>query len=100
MDEVALRDLLHLSALGTLSRGYGAAKRAFEMAVEFAKVRKKFGQPIGKFQAIQHKLANGLIALEGVRLTLHNAARSYDLCEANWRYFASAAVAFGAGSLR
>jgi alkylation response protein AidB-like acyl-CoA dehydrogenase len=49
---------------------------------------------------VQHKLANNFIALEGVRLTLGRAAESFDLGQAQWRYFASAAVAFGAASLR
>ena len=70
------------------------------MAVDYAKERKQFGQPIGRFQAIKHKLANGLIALEGVRLTLGHAARAFDLGESSWRYFASAAIAFGGGALR
>ena len=59
-----------------MARAYGAARRAFELAVDYAKERQQFGQPIGKFQAIQHKLANCLIALEGVRLTLDHAAAS------------------------
>ena len=67
-------DLLIEGKLALMARAYGAARRAFELAVDYAKERKQFGQAIGKFQAIQHKLADGLIALEGVRLTLDHAA--------------------------
>ncbi|MFT3821280.1 MAG: acyl-CoA dehydrogenase family protein [Rubrivivax sp.] len=83
-----------------LARAHGAARRAFELAVDYAKERKQFGQPIGRFQAVQHKLADGLIALEGVRLLLQHAAACFDLGHADWRHHAAAAVAFGAGALR
>ena len=44
----------------------GVAQRCLEMAVGWAKEREQFGQPIGSFQAIKHKLA-------GVRLELEAA---------------------------
>jgi alkylation response protein AidB-like acyl-CoA dehydrogenase len=59
-----------------------------------------FAQPIGKFQAIQHKLANSLIALEGVRLIVDHAAKRHDHGDASWRYFANCAVAFAGDALR
>ncbi len=83
-----------------LARAHGAARRAFELVVDYAKERKQFGQPIGRFQAMQHKLANGLIALEGVRLTLQHAAGAFDLGLADWAYFAAAAPAFAGQALR
>ena len=95
-----LLDLRLVARVALLARAHGAARRAFEMAVDYAKERQQFGQPIGRFQAVQHKLANNLIALEGVRLTLQHAAQAFDLGVTQWCYFASAAVAFGAGSLR
>ncbi len=95
-----VRDLNLISRLCLVARAYGAALRSFEMAVDYAKERHQFGQPIGKFQAIQHKLADCLIALEGVRLTLQNAAAMYDFNASNWRYFSSAAVSFASAALR
>src|SRR5579871_6818562 len=97
---VSIDDLLLVGRLALLARAHGAARRAFELVVDYAKERQQFGQPIGKFQAIQHKLADSLIALEGVRLTLDNAAQLHDSGDANWRYFADAAVAFGGEALR
>jgi alkylation response protein AidB-like acyl-CoA dehydrogenase len=96
----AIDDLLRIARVAMLARAHGAARRAFEMAVDYAKERRQFGQPIGRFQAIQHKLANNLIALEGVRVTLEHAAEAFDLGAPSWRYFAAAAVAFGGPALR
>jgi alkylation response protein AidB-like acyl-CoA dehydrogenase len=93
-------DLLIEAKLALTARAYGAARRAFELAVDYAKERKQFGQAIGKFQAIQHKLADGLIALEGVRLTLDHAAYLHDRKDRNWHYFANSAVAFAGDALR
>jgi alkylation response protein AidB-like acyl-CoA dehydrogenase len=83
-----------------MARAHGAARRAFELVTDYARERRQFGQPIGKFQAIQHKLANGLIALEGVRLIIDHAAKLHDLGDRNWRYFANCAVVFASDALR
>jgi alkylation response protein AidB-like acyl-CoA dehydrogenase len=93
-------DLLLEGKLALVARAYGAARRAFDLAVDYAKERQQFGQAIGKFQAIQHKLANNLIALEGVGLTLDHAAHMHDRGDRNWRYFSDTAVAFASGTLR
>jgi alkylation response protein AidB-like acyl-CoA dehydrogenase len=100
LESVSADDLLLKGRLALLARAHGAARRAFELAVDYAKERHQFGQPIGKFQAIQHKLADSLIALEGVRVTLDHAARLHDCGDAHWRYFANAATAFGGEALR
>jgi len=100
LENRALADVLRVARLALLARAHGGARRAFEMAVDYAKERKQFGQPIGRFQAIQHKLADNLIALEGVRTTLEHAAEAFDLGLPDWRYFAAAAVAFGGPALR
>jgi len=98
--EAAVRDLLAIAALGETARAFGAAQRAFEQVVAYAGERRQFGQPIGRFQAIQHKLSNCHIALRAIRLTIANAAAQYDLEAAPWRWFAAAAMATAAGSLR
>ena len=94
-DELGLLRRLMLRA-----RAHGAARRAFEMAVDHARERVQFGKPIGSFQAVQHKLADCLINLEAVRLLLANAGARFDHKGADWRHFAFAACAFGDTALR
>jgi alkylation response protein AidB-like acyl-CoA dehydrogenase len=97
---VSLDDLLLTAKVMLLARAHAAARRAFELAVDYAKERRQFGQPIGKFQAIQHKLANCLIDLEGARLILDHTAKLHDQGDRDWRYFADCAGAFAGHALR
>ncbi|WP_407180727.1 acyl-CoA dehydrogenase family protein [Bradyrhizobium sp. STM 3562] len=98
--EDVLDDLLLKAKLALAARAHGAARRAFELATDYARERYQFGQPIGKFQAVQHKLANCLIALEGVRLIIEHAAKLHDHEDRNWRYFANCSVVFASDALR
>ena len=52
----------------------GVAERCLEMAVDYAKVRRQFGRPIGSFQSIKHKLADLLVAVESARSAAWYAA--------------------------
>ncbi|MFE9564536.1 acyl-CoA dehydrogenase family protein [Streptomyces sp. NPDC006487] len=45
----------------------GAAARALEATVRYAKERVQFGRPIGSFQAVKHRLADLHTAVEGAR---------------------------------
>jgi len=96
----ALVDMAMVARLACAVRALGAAQRAFDLAVDHAKVRKQFGQFVGQFQAVQHKLANCLISLDGARLALDTAAEARDSSNPNWKVFASSAVAFAGPALR
>src|SRR5450759_2585531 len=52
----------------------GAASAAFDYALEYAKTRKQFGRPIGKFQAISHKLAHMKVMLDVSRTLVYRFA--------------------------
>ncbi len=45
----------------------GTAQTIFDITLEYAKQREQFGVPIGSFQAIKHKFADMMIALERAR---------------------------------
>lgn len=96
----ALGDIALVARLSCAARALGSAQRAFDMAVDHAKVRKQFGQLIGQFQAVQHKLANCLISLDGARLTIETAAEARDAGNPDWRTFAASATAFASPALR
>jgi Acyl-CoA dehydrogenase, C-terminal domain len=51
------------------------AERAVALAIEHARDREQFGQPIGAFQAVQHRLADATVALEVARLALEEGWR-------------------------
>lgn len=61
-------------ALLTAALQVGLARRCLELAVPYAKEREQFGQPIGKFQAVKHMLADMAVAVELARASLHAAA--------------------------
>lgn len=56
----------------------GACQSTFDISLDYAKERKQFGVPIGSFQAIKHKFADMLVALERARATAYLAALCID----------------------
>jgi crotonobetainyl-CoA dehydrogenase len=56
----------------------GLAEAAFEDAVRYANQRVQFGQPIGKFQLIQEKIAHMAIKIENMKNMVYHAAWMLD----------------------
>ena len=52
----------------------GAMQGALDTTVEYVKQRRQFGRPIGSFQAIQHRLAELAVLIDGGRWLLYEAA--------------------------
>jgi hypothetical protein len=48
----------------------GLTDRMLEMATDYAKVRTQFGQPIGAFQAVKHRVADVLVAARAARVVV------------------------------
>ncbi len=63
-------------ALATAAQLVGAAQAMLDTSVEYAKQRSQFGTVIGSYQAIKHKLADVLIAVELARPLVYGAALS------------------------
>ena len=72
-----LRQFLEILDGGRISvaaMGLGLAQGAFDLASAYARERQQFGQPIGKFQAIQFFLADMATEIEAGRNLVYKAA--------------------------
>jgi alkylation response protein AidB-like acyl-CoA dehydrogenase len=59
--------------LSIAAMGLGLAQGAFELAMQYAKERKQFGQPIINFQVNAFKLADMAVKIEHARIFLYKA---------------------------
>ena len=57
-----------------LAAAVGAMQRMLEQCVHYVQERRQFGQPIGKFQAVAHKVVEMRLRLETARLLLYKVA--------------------------
>ncbi|HUS65349.1 MAG TPA: acyl-CoA dehydrogenase family protein [Kofleriaceae bacterium] len=64
--------------LGILAGSLGTMERRLELCVAYAREREQFGQPIGKFQAVAHRIAEMKLRVETSRLLLYHAAAQKD----------------------
>jgi alkylation response protein AidB-like acyl-CoA dehydrogenase len=61
--------------IGIAAQAVGIARAAFEAALNYARSRKQFNQPIGEFQSVGNMLADMQISINAARLLAHQAAR-------------------------
>jgi alkylation response protein AidB-like acyl-CoA dehydrogenase len=98
--EDALATTLDRLHAGAVVDGVGAAARALEMSVEYAKERRQFGVPVGSFQAVQHLCTDMLRAVELARAAGYYACWAATAAEAAERHRAATmALAFAADEL-
>ena len=57
-----------------LASAIGSMERTFENSIAYALERRQFGQPISRFQAVSHRLADMKTRLEASRLLLYRLA--------------------------
>jgi len=84
----ALRRRVHLAA-----HQWGVLEAALERTAAYASNRHQFGRPIGSFQAVAARLADGSIDVDAVRLSTLRAAYELDACAGTPAAAAHAAVA-------
>jgi alkylation response protein AidB-like acyl-CoA dehydrogenase len=70
----ALTRARDLACIALSAEQAGAARRALELTVGYAKVRVQFGRPIGGFQVIAHRLADLHVLVESARSVSYAAA--------------------------
>ena len=66
------------ATLAVSAEALGAMETATQMTGEYLTTRTQFGQPIGMFQALQHRMSEMMIELQQLRSSLINAAGSLD----------------------
>jgi alkylation response protein AidB-like acyl-CoA dehydrogenase len=74
-------DLTRVRAFGlalTCADLVGTMRGAIDLATGYAAVRHQYGVPVGSFQAVQHLLADALVAMEGSRSVALYAAWGVD----------------------
>lgn len=91
-----LRAAHHRAVLAVAADSVGVGSRALAMAVHWAGQREQFGRPIGSFQAVSHRCADMLVALEGARSQVLAAADALDTDRSGQLVDLAAATAFDA----
>ncbi len=66
--------LLERLTVAVCAEQLGVLEGALALTSEYAKTREQFGRPIGTFQAVSQRLADGYIDVLGARLTMWQAA--------------------------
>jgi len=74
---------LDVSRPGVGAQAVGIAQGALEAALDYARERVQFGQPIVSFQAVQHMLADMAMQIEAARALVYASARMIDSGQSN-----------------
>ena len=90
VDAAGIERAADLARIGLACEMLGAATRSFEITLDYLKMREQFARPIGSFQALQHRAAQMLVAIELARASLNEAL---DLAETDAVLKQPAAVA-------
>ena len=73
-----LEKVLDAATVALAAEMVGAADSALRLATEYAKIRKQFGEVIGKFQGVKHRLAELYVEIESARSLVYFASWAVD----------------------
>ena len=73
-----LEDALDRAALAQVAEGLGCMEAVLEITSEYLKTRQQFGQAIGKFQALQHRMAEMFVEVQETRSILYRGVAHLD----------------------
>jgi alkylation response protein AidB-like acyl-CoA dehydrogenase len=76
--EAMLEAALELGIAASCASSAGAMERLIEMTAEYLRTRKQFGQALGRFQALRHRVADMLVQKELALSMAHLAASAID----------------------
>jgi alkylation response protein AidB-like acyl-CoA dehydrogenase len=67
--------------LGRIAEGVGLARTVLDTTAEYLRTRRQFGQPLGRFQALAHRMADLAIRHEQAQSLLLAAAMRLDAAD-------------------
>jgi alkylation response protein AidB-like acyl-CoA dehydrogenase len=73
-DGTALAGLIDRAVIALCAIECGVADAALHLAARYTTEREQFGRPIGSFQAVQQRMADGFIDAQSIRWTMFYAA--------------------------
>jgi alkylation response protein AidB-like acyl-CoA dehydrogenase len=85
--------------LALAGEAIGAMDKAKNDTLEYLRVRKQFGVPIGSFQALQHRMADMLLEIEQARSAVIHAAANIDDADRIRREKALSAAKYSVGKI-
>jgi alkylation response protein AidB-like acyl-CoA dehydrogenase len=87
----------HVASVVLAAEDLGAADRAVQMGVAYAKEREAFGRTIGSYQAVKHMLVDAWVGVDQLRSLVWWGAWAADAAPTELPLAASAAKAYAAG---
>lgn len=70
--------LIDRAAIAACAEAVGAMAAITDITVEYLKTRQQFGQPLSKFQVLQHRLVDMSVSTEEARAIVHAALQALD----------------------
>jgi len=73
-----LEEAVDRATLAAVAEALGAMEQVLDITSEYLKTRVQFGQPIGKFQALQHRIAEMFVETQETRSILYRGLAGID----------------------